>query len=74
MTTLTRKQQKRAEGLEPAQQIRHARWLIEQAAPAVASMPQVAAALETARHLLGQIGGDYRDGETATFAGWRTTP
>lgn len=41
-------------------QIRHARWLIEQAAPAIASMPQCAAALETARQLLGQIGGDYR--------------
>lgn len=53
----------RAEG-----QIRNARWLLEQAQPTVASMPQLSAGLETARQLLGQIGGDYREGEAARFA------
>lgn len=48
--------------------IRNARWLIELAQPAVTSMPQLAAGLENARQLLGQIGGEYRDGEEASFA------
>lgn len=48
-------------------QIRNARWLLEQAQPTVASMPQLSAGLETARQLLGEIGGDYREGEEASF-------
>jgi hypothetical protein len=48
-------------------QIRHARWLLEQAAPAIASTPQAAQALELARSLLGQLAGDYREGEEAAF-------
>jgi hypothetical protein len=59
-------------GLTPDQiaerQIRHARWLLEQAAPQVASMPSTAEALEAARQLLGQIAGDYRVDEEAAFA------
>jgi hypothetical protein len=50
------------------QQIRFARWLMEQAAPSVADLPQASAALDEARQILGQLGGDYRDGEVDAFA------
>jgi len=53
-------------------QLRLARWLCEQAAPDLADTPNCAAALEQARQLLAELAGDYRDGEAATFLGWRT--
>lgn len=49
-------------------QIRHARWLLEQAGPAITDTPGCHEALEEARQLLGQIGGDYREGEVIAFA------
>lgn len=48
-------------------QIRNARWLLEQAAPALADLPMTGAALEDVRQLLGRVGGEYRDGEAVAF-------
>lgn len=53
---------------DAALQIRHARWLLEQAASAITDTPYVGARLDYARQLLGQIGGDYREGEEIAFA------
>lgn len=50
-----------------AVQIRHARWLLEQAAAAIVDTPYAGARLDYARQLLGQIGGDYREGEELLF-------
>jgi hypothetical protein len=58
----------RLDDLETEMQIRQARWLIEQALPKVKATPQIFEVLELTRTLLGQIAGDYRDGEEARFA------
>lgn len=50
-------------------QIRNARWLLEQAGSAITDTPGCREALEEARQLLGQIGGDYREGEVLAFGG-----
>lgn len=48
--------------------LRQARWLVERAQPDCRDMPQVAAALEQARQILGIAAGDYRPGEAEAFA------
>lgn len=48
-------------------QIRNARWLLEQATPVIAAMTNTADAIDAARELLGQIGGEYREGEEVAF-------
>jgi hypothetical protein len=58
----------RPDDLETEMQIRQARWLIEQALPKVKDTLQTYQVLELTRTLLGQIAGDYRDGEEARFA------
>lgn len=48
--------------------IRQARKLVEEALPLMADLPVASSRLEAARQVLGELGGDYREGDDAPSA------